>query len=241
MIVLAALWSLTVLQMCTACSLTDVCTENSTVQEEIVNVHNAFRRAVEPTASNMLKMSWNQTVADSAQQWVDKCELRHGPSSSRLVGNYECGENLFKSTAVQSWTTVITAWNNEVQHYQYPTGSTNGQPIGHYTQVIWYSSYQVGCGVAKCGSVYFYGCHYYRAGNFYSGGVAIPPYTEGEPCAACPSSCEDKLCTNPCPYINKFINCPALKQQAGCTNSYVRAVCPALCLCESEIIPIARK
>ncbi|XP_063055972.1 cysteine-rich venom protein ENH1 [Engraulis encrasicolus] len=219
----------------------DICTDDSTVQAEIVDVHNAFRRAVVPTASNMLKMSWNQTVADSAQAWVDKCELQHGPSSSRMVGDYECGENLFKSETASTWTEVVTAFHDEVNNYEYPTGSTNGLPVGHYTQVIWYSSYEVGCGVAKCGDNYFYGCHYYRAGNFYSNGVAIPPYTQGEPCADCPDSCEDNLCTNPCPYINKFTNCASLKKQAGCTNSYVRTVCPALCLCDSEIVPIARK
>ncbi|XP_041963087.1 cysteine-rich venom protein latisemin [Alosa sapidissima] len=234
-------WTLTVLQMCTACSLPNICTDSSAVQEEIVNAHNAFRRAVKPTASNMLKMSWNQTVADSAQQWVDKCEMRHGPSSSRLIEGYELGENLFKTGGSNTWTEVVSAWHSEEENYQYPTGSHNGQPIGHYTQVVWYSSYQVGCGVAKCGSSYFYGCHYYRAGNFYTGGQGIPPYTEGEPCSACPDSCEDKLCTNPCPYINKFINCPALKLLAGCTNTYVRAFCSALCLCQTEIVPLAKK
>lgn len=31
-------------------------------------------------------------------------------------------------------------------------------------QVVWNSSYKVGCGVAFCrNSTYFYGCHYYRA------------------------------------------------------------------------------
>lgn len=46
------------------------------------------------------------------------------------------GENLFKASAVYSWTDVINAWHSEVNNYEYPTGSTNGQSIGHYTQVI---------------------------------------------------------------------------------------------------------
>lgn len=46
------------------------------------------------------------------------------------------GENLFKASVVYSWTDVINAWHSEVNNYEYPTGSTNGQPIGHYTQVI---------------------------------------------------------------------------------------------------------
>lgn len=34
----------------------DICPENTAVQAEIVDKHNAFRRAVQPTASDMLKM-----------------------------------------------------------------------------------------------------------------------------------------------------------------------------------------
>lgn len=34
----------------------DICTENTAVQAEIIDLHNAFRREVQPTASNMLIM-----------------------------------------------------------------------------------------------------------------------------------------------------------------------------------------
>uniref|UniRef100_A0AAY4ASC0 ShKT domain-containing protein n=2 Tax=Denticeps clupeoides TaxID=299321 RepID=A0AAY4ASC0_9TELE len=214
-----------------------MCTNETATQQEIVDQHNNFRRVVKPSASNMLKMTWSQTVADSAQQWVNQCQLTHGPVSSRMVGGYQCGENLFLASKPYSWTEVITAWHSEVQNYHFPTGSTNGRPIGHYTQVVWYSSYQVGCGAAQCGNLYFYGCQYFRAGNF----KGIAPYTAGEPCAKCPNSCEDNLCTNPCPYINKYINCPALKRQGGCGNYFVRTWCPALCECTDKIIPISRK
>lgn len=38
------------------CVFIGICTENTTVQAEIVDLHNAFRRAVQPTASDMLLM-----------------------------------------------------------------------------------------------------------------------------------------------------------------------------------------
>ncbi|XP_052434216.1 cysteine-rich venom protein ENH1 [Carassius gibelio] len=214
-----------------------ICTDLPSVQQEIVDVHNAFRRAVVPTASNMLKMSWSDAVAQSAQSWIDQCNITHGPPSSRMIDGYETGENLFKASEDYSWTRVINAWRSEVNNYEYPTGSTNGLSIGHYTQVVWYSSYEVGCAVAKCGNSYFYGCHYYRAGNF----RGVPPYSQGEPCAACPGNCEDGLCTNPCPYINTFSNCDELKEIATCDHSFVSEYCPASCLCEDKIHPIARK
>uniref|UniRef100_A0A671RKQ7 Cysteine-rich venom protein ENH1-like n=1 Tax=Sinocyclocheilus anshuiensis TaxID=1608454 RepID=A0A671RKQ7_9TELE len=215
-----------------------VCTDLTSVQQEIVDVHNAYRRAVEPTASNMLKMSWSDAVARSAHGWTDQCNMTHGPPSSRMIDGYEMGENLFKASAVYSWTDVINAWHSEVNYYEYPIGSTNGQPIGHYTQVVWYNSYEVGCAsqikvvscVHPCPFLHF-------SGNF----RGVPPYSLGDPCAACPDDCEDDLCTNPCPYINTFTNCDELKEMATCDNSVVSQWCPASCQCEDRIVPIARK
>ncbi|XP_068426798.1 cysteine-rich venom protein pseudecin [Clinocottus analis] len=223
-------------QVHSACVDVSFCPENTTVQAEIVDVHNALRRAVKPTASDMLLMSYSEEVAVSAQAWVDKCILNHGKPSTRMLNGYELGENLFYSSSLVPWTGVINAWNNEVSNYVYPNGSKNGQNTGHYTQVVWNSSYKIGCGMTKCpNNIYFYGCHYYRAGNFWG----WPPYKAGLPCASCPNNCEDKLCTNPCPYINKYINCPTLKATSGCRNSVVLSWCPASCKCADEIIPIA--
>ncbi|XP_067303885.1 cysteine-rich venom protein ENH1 [Pseudorasbora parva] len=225
------------LHMGTACNWVSVCTDLTSVQQEIVDVHNDFRRAVNPTASNMLKMSWSDAVAQSARGWIDQCNMTHGPPSSRVMDGYEMGENLFKGSGLNSWTKVINAWHSEVNNYEYPSRSVNGQPTGHYTQVVWYSSYEVGCAMTQCGKFFFYGCHYYRAGNY----RGVPPYSLGTPCASCPGNCQDNLCTNPCPYINKYTNCDALKALASCGHAFVRQNCPASCLCEDKIIPIARK
>lgn len=224
-------------QALSACVLQDVCTDNSHVQEEIVNLHNDLRRSVSPPAQDMLQMSWSDDIKDIMQTWVDKCKLTHGPPSTREIKGYEMGENLFYSSTQLSWTAVIKAWHNEVQNYKYPKGSTNGEEVGHYTQVIWNSSYKVGCAMAVCpNNIYFYGCQYYRAGNFWT----WRPYTEGSWCGLCPDNCVNKLCTNPCPYINRFLNCPALKKTFGCVT-LIKRWCPASCGCSTEIIPVYRK
>ncbi|XP_076868501.1 cysteine-rich venom protein kaouthin-1 [Brachyhypopomus gauderio] len=185
----------------------------------------------------MLEMKWSNTLAASAQAWTDSCTMNHGPVSSRMVNGYQVGENLFKSTDKASWTSVVTAWHSEVVDFKYPLTSKKDSQTGHYTQVVWYSSYQVGCGVTDCGEFLFYACHYYRAGNFKS----IPPYTKGTPCSACPHACSDKLCTNPCPYINKYLICDWLKNKGTCANYFVLKNCPALCKCDGKIIPVGRK
>ncbi|TMS10383.1 Cysteine-rich secretory protein 2 [Larimichthys crocea] len=109
-------------------------------------------------------LNYSEEVAVSAQAWVDKCILSHGAPSTRMLDGYELGENLFYSNSPKSWTDVINAWNSEGSYFIYPNGSTNGKAVGHYTQLVWNSSYRVGCGVTLCpNDVYFYGCHYYRA------------------------------------------------------------------------------
>ncbi|XP_060756952.1 cysteine-rich venom protein DIS2, partial [Neoarius graeffei] len=230
------LWSLCVLSLLhlsSTCSVVNqLCPSLKAVQDEIVHIHNTFRREVVPTASNMLKMKWNEEVAASAQKWADTCAMAHGPTTSRMLGSYEMGENLFKASQALPWTDVVRAWHDEVANYNYSTGSINGKVVGHYTQVIWFSSYEVGCGVTKCGNNYFYDCQYYRAGNY----KGVPPYSLGEPCSACPKACDNKLCTNPCPYINIFANCPTLTKQSSC-NDYLKEWCTAQCFCPTEIIP----
>ncbi|XP_068613467.1 cysteine-rich venom protein [Brachionichthys hirsutus] len=222
-------------QVQSACLLVDICTENLAVQTEIVDQHNAFRRAVDPSASDMLIMSYDEDLAANAQAWIDNCILAHGPRATRVLNGYELGENLFYSNKRTPWADAIAAWHSEVANFEYP--STQKGTTGHYTQVIWSSSYKVGCGVTRCRrqNVYFYACHYYRAGNF----KGWRPYTSGPSCASCPYDCDDKLCTNPCPIINHFLNCPTLKHIYGCSNNYVYYWCPASCKCTNEIIPVA--
>ncbi|KAK7886002.1 hypothetical protein WMY93_025623 [Mugilogobius chulae] len=214
-----------------------LCTDSSTVQSEIVDVHNEFRRNVQPPAQDMLQMEWGDEIVPSIQAWVDGCVLHHGEPSTRMLNGYELGENLFKSSSPVSWTSVVTAWHSEVNNFQYPTSSKNGKVIGHYTQVIWNSSYRVGCAMAKCpDDIYFYGCRYYRAGNF----KGWKPYTKGESCGMCPNNCVNKLCTNPCPYINDYLNCLDLSP-AQCVIPAVAKHCKALCQCSNQIIPVGKR
>uniref|UniRef100_A0A8C7ZBJ8 SCP domain-containing protein n=1 Tax=Oryzias sinensis TaxID=183150 RepID=A0A8C7ZBJ8_9TELE len=93
------------------------------------------------------------------------------------------GENLYMSSFKNSWTNVL----------QYGVGSINGGVVGHYTQVVWCNSNQIGCAMAYCPNStykYFYVCHYCPPGNY----QLSRPYKSGPSCADCPSACENKLC-----------------------------------------------
>ncbi|KAF1574066.1 Cysteine-rich venom protein, partial [Eudyptes moseleyi] len=206
-------------------------------QKLIVDRHNTLRRGVKPTASNMLKMEWCPLAAKNAQKWANQCTLSHSPANVRRT-TVQCGENLFMSSAPFSWSDVIQAWYNEEQDFEYGTGAkTQGAVIGHYTQLVWYNSYQIGCAVAYCPRnqyKYFYVCQYCPPGNIEM--QIATPYKSGPKCADCPDHCDRGLCTNPCKYQDLFVNCKTLKTLFSCDHSLVKEKCPATCQCTTEII-----
>ncbi|KAI1241315.1 hypothetical protein IHE44_0009793, partial [Lamprotornis superbus] len=271
-------------------------------QKLIVDRHNALRREVKPTASNMMKMEWSPPAAENAQNWANHCILRHSLPSLRRT-NVQCGENLFMSSVPFSWSHVLQAWYNEKKNFEYGIGAKKiGAVFGHYTQqhyvqlllrlpvlphvcvtcgenvllshyprtwadtiqvwysqssnfkygygaisknvnvesytqLIWYNSYKVGCGVSYCPTdsyKYFYVCQYCPAGN--NPMQIAMPYRSGPRCADCPGQCDKGLCTNPCKYQDLLENCKNLKTLFGCSHSLVKKQCPASCKCTTQII-----
>ncbi|NXY46815.1 CRIS3 protein, partial [Ceuthmochares aereus] len=212
-------------------------TSKADQQKLIIDKHNALRRGVKPTASNMMKMKWSPQAAKNAQIWANKCTLRHSPANMRKT-TVQCGENLFMSSAPFSWPDVVQAWYAEEKDFEYGIGAkTPGAVIGHFTQMIWYNSYKVGCAVAYCPKNqfnYFYVCQYCPAGN--NPMQIATPYKSGPKCADCPGHCNKGLCTDPCKYEDLFANCSNLKNLFGCSHPLVEKNCAATCKCTTQII-----
>ncbi|NXO48887.1 CRIS2 protein, partial [Aramus guarauna] len=206
-------------------------------QKLIVDKHNTLRRGVKPTASNMMRMEWSHPAAKNAENWANKCTSSHSPANMRRT-TVQCGENLFMSSAPFSWSSAIEAWYNEEKDFQYGTGAkTKNAVIGHYTQMVWYNSYQIGCAVAYCPNSkykYFYVCQYCPAGN--NAMQIATPYKSGPKCADCPGHCDRGLCTNPCQFQDEFGNCRNLKILFSCSYSLVKQKCPATCKCAKQIM-----
>uniref|UniRef100_A0A8C6QNU5 Cysteine-rich secretory protein 3-like n=1 Tax=Nannospalax galili TaxID=1026970 RepID=A0A8C6QNU5_NANGA len=197
------------------------------IQEEIVNKHNELRKSVSPKASDMLKMVSGHKRTESSESCV-RC--------------LHCGENLFMSSNPRPWSQAIQIWYDESREFIFDSGPTPpNAAVGHYTQVVWSTSFLAGCGVAHCPEsslAYFYVCHYCPYLTFYlsnfSGnyvGKLYKPYKEGEPCASCPNDCDDGLCTNSCNYEDSYSNCPDLKETATCEHPIVKSGCKASCNC----------
>ncbi|KFQ40500.1 Cysteine-rich secretory protein 2, partial [Mesitornis unicolor] len=212
-------------------------TSKADQQKEIVDKHNTLRRGVKPTASNMMRMEWNPPSAKNAERWASKCSFTHSLPDMRKT-SVVCGENLFMSSSPFSWSNVVQVWYNEEKDFKYGTGAkTKNAVIGHYTQLIWYNSYQVGCAVAYCPKSqfsYFYVCQYCPSGN--NAMQIATPYRSGPKCADCPGHCDRGLCTNACKFQNSFANCNNLKTLFGCSHSMVKGKCPASCKCTTQII-----
>ncbi|KAL4837425.1 hypothetical protein H8958_000197 [Nasalis larvatus] len=202
-------------------------TDLPNVQQEIVNIHNALRRGVVPPASNMLKM-----LPQSANILLYFNQLI---SSSHTF----CGENMHMTSYPVSWSSVIGVWYSESKDFKHGQWTTTDDDIStdQYTQIVWATSYLIGCAIASCrhkGSPrYFYVCHYCHEGN--NPETKNEPYKTGVPCEACPNNCEDKLCTNPCIYYDEYSDCDLQVHYLGCNHSTTNLFCKATCLCDTEI------
>lgn len=130
-----------------------------------LEVHNVYRAEV-----GIEDVSWSDELAASATEWAE--ELASDCSFEHSNGNY--GENLWKGTsAAFSIKDVVDSWGEEKQHYNYGDNScVDGEVCGHYTQIVWEATTQVGCGVATCDGYDVWVCQYTSQGNI----VGQKPY-----------------------------------------------------------------
>lgn len=136
--------------------------------------HNAARAAVMPAASPPLPpMTWSSTVAATAQAWTNNCVFADT--------NNGYGSNAFAGTGTYTPAQVVQAWVSEDAYYNYANNTcASGKECGHYTQVVWRDSVQLGCGMTNCtknnpfgsGPWQLWVCNYNPAGNY----VGQKPY-----------------------------------------------------------------
>jgi len=179
----------------------------------IVLKHNELRSSME--ASDMMKMEWNSELAARAQAHSSTCPSSHTDSS--ILGTD--GENMagyagssFVLTDQTDVTDSVQQWFNEkADSGTYQNGgqftgfdSCTGT-CGHYTQVVWASANEIGCGLSSCpmGSMpgYQLTCQYSTSlpGRFGGNMMGSTIFTPGTACSACPIEpevCVDGLCVH---------------------------------------------
>jgi uncharacterized protein YkwD len=113
----------------------------SSLSRDMLARHNAVRARV-----GMPPLAWSARLAARAQDWADTL-LARGQFIHRPHSTY--GENLFEMTgATASPGQVVDAWAAESRNYDYASNRCSGV-CGHYTQIVWRDTREVGCAVAR--------------------------------------------------------------------------------------------
>lgn len=120
--------------------------------------HNAVRAKL-----NLPPLKWSEQLAARAQDWADTL-LARGEFVHRPKSPY--GENLFAVEGARaSPKDVVDAWASESRDYDYRTNKCR-KVCGHYTQLVWASTKEVGCGVARGARREVWVCNYDPPGNY---------------------------------------------------------------------------
>lgn len=146
------------------------------------DAHNAIRAAVDTTgiaAGPLPPMKWDPALATLASNWASQCIdtnpkdglVDHSSQQYRTnaAGYSYVGENIFAGSGTATGPQAVNYWAMEKANFTYPTVTSAS---GHYTQIVWRTSVNVGCALVSCPSLQYKNvvlCNYGPGGN--SGGA----------------------------------------------------------------------
>jgi hypothetical protein len=135
--------------------------------QRILAVHNRERSGL-----GLVPLSWNPALARSARRWADYLaatgRFEHAPENDAAPE----GENLWAGTkGFFAPEAMVNAWIREKRFFRpgrFPDNSTTGrvEDVGHYTQLVWRATTEVGCAEATSASEDILVCRYAEAGNY---------------------------------------------------------------------------
>jgi len=158
-------------------------------QLEVIKAHNEKRNIYFRDSNLKYNIELERSAQEYANTLAQSGEFVHDIENNH---NLDYGENLYASSenrplnindAMYHWfdeeEPLYNYEDNSCKEAYYPNG--NRIKCGHYTQVIWQDTREVGCATAqyKTGYLkdgYVYVCKYYRAGNLSLNGVPLKPY-----------------------------------------------------------------
>lgn len=138
----------------------------ASIAEQLLAAHNRYR--VEVGVSPLV---WSDTLANDAQDWANHLASMGGNTLQHSQETGE-GENLWLGTSGHySHADMVESWGTEKQYFtqgKFPDVSSTGNwtDVGHYTQIIWENTTEVGCGLAEAGGNEILVCRYSPAGNY---------------------------------------------------------------------------
>ncbi|KAE8582068.1 hypothetical protein XENTR_v10019926 [Xenopus tropicalis] len=138
--------------------------DKKSFESEFLQAHNKYR---EMHGAPPLQLS--RQLCQSAQEWADQL-AKLGTSQHSAAAEGSIGENIYERTGKEPTADhTVDSWYSEIKKYNF--GSPGYVPgTGHFTQVIWKESKEVGVGVATDGK----GRHYV-VGQYNPGGNIDDP------------------------------------------------------------------
>ncbi len=126
--------------------------------ENCLQAHNAVRAQL-----GERQLRWSNELASEAQWWAnvlaEKNQFAHEPYR-------QWGQNLFLIDGGYSTPgQAVAAWAAEASDYDRQDNRCIGDMCGHYTQLVWRDTREVGCGHAWRGMREVWVCNYFPPGN----------------------------------------------------------------------------
>ncbi|KAK6495857.1 hypothetical protein TWF481_002902 [Arthrobotrys musiformis] len=117
--------------------------------QRCLDTHNKLR-----AFHNAQPLTWNQEMASFARDKTQDCIMHHsgGPYGENIAFGYD------------SVHAAITAWYEEKDQYDAAAPGFQGS-AGHFTQVVWRNTSELGCFNRQCGSGQYLMCEYKAPGN----------------------------------------------------------------------------
>lgn len=132
--------------------------DENQLARDMLTAHNEVRAKV-----GIPPLAWSDNLARAAQEWANQliAERRfdHRPKS-------KTGQNLFRMDGGRETPKkVVERWASEAANFNYKANRCKGE-CGHYTQIVWRSTIEVGCAVARGGTREVWVCEYAPPGNY---------------------------------------------------------------------------
>ena len=138
------------------------------LREIELNEHN-YLRSLHGVPPLILNQRLNDIAQNYAKIIAQKKVMEHSKKEDRELDGQYVGENLYMKMSSGKVKYVCgdmsKSWYSEIKDYDFETGESTGV-TGHFTQLVWKDSKEVGFGIAFNGGYLFTVANYFPGGNF---------------------------------------------------------------------------
>lgn len=138
--------------------------------------HNQVRAMVQ-TSPALPALMWDPELASYAATWAAKCQdsdgdglIDHDPNRTNVAGYSYIGENIYASSGTATAKDAVDLWAAEGANFHIASNTCDaGKVCGHYTQLVWRKTLNVGCALQNCPGLKYPSsivCDYGPGGNF---------------------------------------------------------------------------